>query len=519
MSMKKSAARLGIWVFIAALLCASLTGALATKWVCPLCDGAGGQSCSTCGGDGQARCGSCGGLGFWRVGETCPNCGGRGEVLCASCAGSGRISCSFCGGKGWYGDDDEDDGGGGSQGGDDGPDDSDYVDRPGADETSLPCKTARGTVIACTKGNSDDEGVKNLFDGDGATVYRTASTSLYVLWKTNKPIAVDGYDLTVEDINIDTPWVEGDPPRSWTLYGSPRQLGRNDSGWYKIADVALEGRDSGIVGFGDNFCDPQPAYQYFKLEVTRNFGGQYTKIAEFKLRGTEKDKVEEPTPEPTCEPTEKPAKPTEVPGKEVGEGLYEEATAKPTATPKPTVKPTATPAATAKPVKLSKCTITAKNKTYTGKALKTTVTVTYGKKTLVEGKHYTVTGYKNNVKVGTATVTVKGKGKYTGTVKVTFKIKPKKVTGLKLKAGSKKLTATWTKVSGVTGYQLQYATSTKKLSTAEKITVKGSKTLKYAIKKLKAKKTYYVRIRSYKTVNKKNYYSSWSEPVKKTTKK
>ena len=167
---------------------------------------------------------------------------------------------------------------------------------------------------------------------------------------------------------------------------------------------------------------------------------------------------------------------------------------------------------------LAKAVVTAGNKTYTGKALKTTVTVTYGKKTLVEGKHYAVTGYADNVKVGTATVTVKGKGKYTGTVKVTFKIKPKKVTGLKLKAGSKKLTATWKKVSGASGYQLQYATSTKKLSTAAKITVKGSKTLKYVIKKLKAKKTYYVRIRSYRTVNGKKYYSSWSGPVTKKTK-
>ena len=42
--------------------------------------------------------------------------------------------------------------------------------------------------------------------------------------------------------------------------------------------------------------------------------------------------------------------------------------------------------------------------------------------------------------------------------------------------------------------------------------------MKYTIKKLKAKKTYYVRIRSYKTVNGKKYYSSWSGPVKKKTK-
>ncbi len=63
---------------------------------------------------------------------------------------------------------------------------------------------------------------------------------------------------------------------------------------------------------------------------------------------------------------------------------------------------------------------------YTGKALKPDVTVTIkvnGKTvTLVNGTDYTVT-YANNVKVGTATVTVKGKGNYTGTITLTFKIK------------------------------------------------------------------------------------------------
>ena len=163
--------------------------------------------------------------------------------------------------------------------------------------------------------------------------------------------------------------------------------------------------------------------------------------------------------------------------------------------------------------------ITVSNKTYTGKALKPAVKVKLGTKVLTQGADadYTLK-YTNNTAVGTATVKITGKNKYKGTATATFKIKPKKVTGLKLTAGKKKLTASWKKVSGVTGYQLQYATSTKKLSAAKKLTVKGSKTLKYVIKKLKTKKTYYVRIRSYKTVNGKKYYSSWSEAVKKKTK-
>lgn len=507
--------RIGALIMILALLCGTLTTALATKYVCPLCDGAGGQSCSTCGGAGQARCGSCGGLGFWRVGETCPNCGGDGKVTCASCMGTGRTTCSFCGGKGWYGDDDED-GGGGSQGGDNGPDESDYVDRPGADETSLPCKTARGTVIACTKGNSANEGVKNLFDGDEGTVYRTDSTSLYVIWKTPKPLAAEGYELVFvgEDYYFDDSQPEGDPPRNWTLYGSPRQLGRNDSGWYEIADVELDRDDSATVGFGSEFYDPTAAFQYFKLEVTKNFGGQYTKIAELRLNGTEKDKVEEPTPEPTCVPTEKPAEPTEVPGKEVGEGLYEETT------PEPTAKPTAAPESTATPASvkssIKKAKITVKDQAYTGKALTPAVTVKLNGAKLKKGTDYTVE-YSGNKKVGTATVKVTGKGKYTGSAKATFKINPKKVTGLTLKAGRGKLAVSWKKVSGVTGYQVQYALN-KNFKSAKKVTIKKAATVKKTIKNLKAKKTYYVRVRAYQKVNGKTYWSAWSDAAKAGTK-
>lgn len=65
--------------------------------------------------------------------------------------------------------------------------------------------------------------------------------------------------------------------------------------------------------------------------------------------------------------------------------------------------------------------------TYTGKALKPAVTVKYGNKTYKNGTDYTLT-YKNNTKVGTATVVVTGKGKLlTGSKSVTFKINPKPI--------------------------------------------------------------------------------------------
>ena len=163
---------------------------------------------------------------------------------------------------------------------------------------------------------------------------------------------------------------------------------------------------------------------------------------------------------------------------------------------------------------IKEATVTVKDVAYTGKALKPAVTVKLGKKTLKKGTDYTVK-YANNVKVGKATVTVKGKGSYTGTVKASFSIKPKKVSGLKLKAGKKKLTVTWKKSSGASGYQLQYATK-KDFSNAKKSTVKKAATVKATLKKLKAKKTYYVRIRAYKKVKGTTYYSAWVSAKKKT---
>lgn len=74
--------------------------------------------------------------------------------------------------------------------------------------------------------------------------------------------------------------------------------------------------------------------------------------------------------------------------------------------------------------KMSKCKITLSKSTYnyTGSACKPSVTVKYKGKKLEKGKDFTIS-YTDNVNTGTATVVVKGKGKYAGTVKKKFKIK------------------------------------------------------------------------------------------------
>ena len=73
--------------------------------------------------------------------------------------------------------------------------------------------------------------------------------------------------------------------------------------------------------------------------------------------------------------------------------------------------------------KISKAKVSlAASKNHTGKALKPSVKVTYGKKALKKNTDYTVS-YKNNINPGTASVTITGKGKYYGTIQKTFAIK------------------------------------------------------------------------------------------------
>lgn len=83
----------------------------------------------------------------------------------------------------------------------------------------------------------------------------------------------------------------------------------------------------------------------------------------------------------------------------------------------------------------------------------------------------------------------------------------------KVTAKKKAFNAKWKKCSNVSGYQLQYSTK-KNMKSAKTFTFKGNKTTSKTVSKLKSKKKYYVRVRTYKTVKvngkNKTYYSKWS---------
>ena len=165
---------------------------------------------------------------------------------------------------------------------------------------------------------------------------------------------------------------------------------------------------------------------------------------------------------------------------------------------------------TIKPAKLSKCTFSAlKDAVYSGAARKPAVTVKFGTAKLKKGTDYTV-AYKNNIEVGTATVTLTGKGNFTGTKKLTFAINPKNVSISKLAAGTKQLSVQWTAREDVTGYEIEYGLNSK-LKDGTTVRVKKAATAKKVIKGLKSGKKYYVHIRAYRKVGRKTYWSAWSK--------
>ena len=155
------------------------------------------------------------------------------------------------------------------------------------------------------------------------------------------------------------------------------------------------------------------------------------------------------------------------------------------------------------------------------------------KRTVGNGK---LTYKSSNKKVATVStkglITVKGIGKATITItaaktanykvatkKVTITVNPKATTMSKVTAASKAFTATWKKqATQTTGYQIQYSQSSTFASGNKTALITKNTTVTKKVTGLTAKKKYYVRVRTYKTVGSTKYYSAWSKALAVTTK-
>ena len=149
--------------------------------------------------------------------------------------------------------------------------------------------------------------------------------------------------------------------------------------------------------------------------------------------------------------------------------------------------------------------------------LKPSVVAVHNNKTLEEGKDYSL-DYGENTLSGKGTVTVVGIGSYTGKKNVTFKIYPDKVSGVKvLSSTTNSLKIRWDKEGGVTGYRIYRATS-KDGKYTEVATVSNKSSNTYTDTGRLSGKTYYYKIRPYKTVDKENLYGDYSSIISGKTK-
>ncbi len=161
-----------------------------------------------------------------------------------------------------------------------------------------------------------------------------------------------------------------------------------------------------------------------------------------------------------------------------------------------------------------KITLSKTSCTFNGKVQKPTVTVKDAKGNKINKKYYKVSYAKGMKNVGIYDIKITFRSKHKGSYKKTFTIRPKTTKITHLTSKDCDFTVKWKKVSGVTGYQIQYATN-KKFKNAKTTTVKGANKTAKTVKKLNGNKKYYVRVRTYKTVkiNNKNIkkYSSYTK--------
>ena len=148
--------------------------------------------------------------------------------------------------------------------------------------------------------------------------------------------------------------------------------------------------------------------------------------------------------------------------------------------------------------------------------------VTFSGRLLQENKDYTLYGMDGSripENVGTHEIMIYGIGDFAGKRSAEYKISPKGTSVRSVKKAKKvrkAVTVKWKmqkdkmSKSRITGYKIQFATNSKFTKNKKTVTVKGYKNTARTLKKMKGGKKYYVRIRTYKTINKKDYNSPWS---------
>ena len=149
---------------------------------------------------------------------------------------------------------------------------------------------------------------------------------------------------------------------------------------------------------------------------------------------------------------------------------------------------------------------------YNGKVKEPEVTLKIDSKKLIKGTDYDVK-YYNNKNIGSARAVVIGIGEYAGEeYPVSFKIIPKAPDIKKIKSAKTSITFSWGKVKGADGYEVEVVSS----NTED---VRDSKKTSVKIEGLESETTYYLRLRSYKDVDGKRWFSNKSNVKQVKTRK
>lgn len=159
------------------------------------------------------------------------------------------------------------------------------------------------------------------------------------------------------------------------------------------------------------------------------------------------------------------------------------------------------------------------NLTYNGKTRNVNVIVKDGEgKTLKKDVDYKVVIPSGRKNVGKYKYKVNFVNGYEGSRTLTLTIKPKSTYVTKLTSYKKGFKVTWKKrTTQTTGYQIKYSRNSKFTNSKTK-TISGSKYTSKSISKLYGGKKYFVKVRTYKTVNGERIYSDWSSYKYVTTK-
>ena len=139
-----------------------------------------------------------------------------------------------------------------------------------------------------------------------------------------------------------------------------------------------------------------------------------------------------------------------------------------------------------------------------------------------DGKVVSKSGYKVTYSsgcknVGIYKVTVNSLGNYSGVKTVKFMINPKPTNISKVNTKKGQINVSFKKCkTQTTGYQIEW--STKSNFKTSKTKTYSNNVTSVSLKRLKSKKNYYIRVRTYKVMENKKYYSKWSNVKKAKTK-